>query len=282
MNLKVSIITVCFNSEHTIKETIESVKNQTYKNYEHIIIDGKSKDKTLDIVKSYCNNSDNIKYISESDTGIYNAMNKGIFMASGELIVFLNSDDTFKKNALETIIRYFDKDKTDIIYGNVAWQETFYNKTYIKYLNLQPLGVAPYESEVMSLNHLDKIKNAHNATFVKAKIMKDNLFDENLKICSDYKFFLKMYKQDRKVMYIPKTITTMKMGGVSTTQLEKGIEEHVKCELDILKETHVNIEKSIRKIRFNKYVKSISKRLLPKKIYIKLRYLNKGWKLSNE
>lgn len=280
--MKISIVTVCFNSKTTIEETLESVKKQTYSNYEHIIIDGKSIDGTVEILNQYkLLNPEKVKVISESDTGIYNAMNKGIKMSSGELIVFLNSDDTFNPNALEIINKNYSEN-TDIIYGNVSWEESFDGKTYIKNLNLKPDNIDNYNIEIMSREHLDKIKNAHNATFVKTEIMKNNLFDENLKICSDYKFFLTMYKQRKKVSYIPNIITTMKMGGISTTQLENGIKEHVKCELDILGETNIDIRKHINKIRIQKHIKNISKRIMPKNIYIKLRYINKGWILKND
>lgn len=203
-------------------------------------------------------------------------MNKGIKIASGDLIVFLNSDDIFENNALELIINSYSND-VDIIYGNVSWQEKFLDKIYIKKLNLIPENVDPYKIEIMSENHLKKIKNAHNATFVKTEVMKLNLFDEQLKICADYKFFLNMYKQEKKVIYIPQNITIMKMGGISTTQLEKCVEEHVKCELDIINKTNINLSRTKLNIRIQQKIKNIGKAILPKKIYIKYRYLNKGW-----
>jgi len=104
----ISIITVCFNSENTIKDTIESVLNQTYKNIEYLIIDGKSSDETLNIIKSFeekFNNSKiTFKWISEADKGIYDAMNKGLKMANGELIGILNSDDWYELETVKIIV----------------------------------------------------------------------------------------------------------------------------------------------------------------------------------
>ncbi len=105
-----SIITVCYNSEKTIERTIKSVLNQTESNYEYIIVDGGSTDKTLDIVKNYEDAfNGRLKYISEKDNGIYDAMNKGIGMAKGELIGLINSDDYYELDALENIKKEYEK-----------------------------------------------------------------------------------------------------------------------------------------------------------------------------
>ena len=105
----VSIITVSYNSEKTISKTIESVINQTYKNIEFIIIDGKSTDKTLEIIKLYKKNIS--KIICEKDDGIYYAFNKGLKLYSGDLIGFVNSDDVLMPNALEILVKYYNKHK---------------------------------------------------------------------------------------------------------------------------------------------------------------------------
>lgn len=118
MNPKFSIITVCFNSEKTIERTIVSVLSQSYKNFEYIIVDGASTDGTLNIIKSYTEKyPDKIKLISEKDNGIYDAMNKGIRVASGDLIGIVNSDDYYEIDALENISRAYDGKKYEIVYG---------------------------------------------------------------------------------------------------------------------------------------------------------------------
>lgn len=108
-NYKVSIITACYNSEKTIERTLKSVLAQTYSNYEYIIIDGMSTDDTLKIIDAYRNAfGSKLKVVSERDSGIYNAMNKGIKMASGELVGIINSDDWYEPDALQTIVYSFN------------------------------------------------------------------------------------------------------------------------------------------------------------------------------
>ena len=279
MGIKFSIINVCYNSISTIEETIESVRKQTYDEYEHIIIDGSSTDGTKDIIEKYAKSSNKVKFISENDKGIYNAMNKGIKLATGDFIVFLNSDDTFEKNSLQIINENYN-DFVEIIYGDVYWQEEFNGVRYEKKLDLRPdeYSISSRDDyDIFSKKYLGKIMSAHNASFIRADLMKNNLFDENLKICSDYKFFLNMHLQNRKIKYVPYRITNMKMGGISTTQLELGLEEHIKCELDTLGYTTLNKEKRQREIRIMNIIKKISLLILPKNYYVKLRYLNKGW-----
>ena len=110
--MKVSIITACFNSEKTIKTTIESVLHQTYSNIEYIIIDGKSSDSTIEIVKEYMPLfRGRLRYISEKDNGIYDAMNKGIRLSKGDVIGIINSDDFYELDAVENIIKYMNSEK---------------------------------------------------------------------------------------------------------------------------------------------------------------------------
>ena len=105
--MKVSIITVCFNSQETIKETIESVINQTYKNIEYIVIDGKSNDGTCSIINQF--NTSISKFVSEKDNGIYVALNKGIRMSTGDIVGFLHADDVFdNKTVIEKVVKSFD------------------------------------------------------------------------------------------------------------------------------------------------------------------------------
>ncbi len=114
----ITLITVCLNSEKTIEETILSIINQTYKNIEYIIIDGGSKDGTKSIINKYKKNIN--KYISEKDDGLYYAFNKGIKLVNGEIFGFVNSDDILLPNAIETLVKYYNKyPKIDFIFGSV-------------------------------------------------------------------------------------------------------------------------------------------------------------------
>ena len=117
-NPLVSIITVVYNGEKHIEQTINSVLNQTYSNIEYIIIDGDSTDNTLNIIKKY---EDKIAhFISEKDSGIYNAMNKGLALTKGEIISILNADDYYFENTLQQVVDIFSTSQSDIVYGNMA------------------------------------------------------------------------------------------------------------------------------------------------------------------
>ena len=117
--MKISIITIAFNAEATLANTLNSVFTQSYKNIEHIIIDGKSNDKTLKI----CNDFPHIsKIISESDKGVYDAFNKGLRLATGEIVGFLNSDDVFyNENSVQEIVNAFLSNEADIVYGDLNY-----------------------------------------------------------------------------------------------------------------------------------------------------------------
>lgn len=119
--LKVSVITVCRNAENVIEKTISSVVEQTYENIEYIIVDGASQDKTLEIVTRYAEKG-NIKYITEPDRGIYDAMNKGIRMSTGDYLEFLNAGDALiNHNVIEKVVDEITKCQADIVYGNILY-----------------------------------------------------------------------------------------------------------------------------------------------------------------
>lgn len=204
MNPKITIITVCFNAEKTIEETIKSVKMQTYKNIEYIIKDGKSKDNTLKIAKKYKNNIS--KIISSKDKGLYDAMNEGVKKASGEIIYFLNADDVLvDKHLIEEVAKEFEKDNDlDMVFGDV---EFFYlEKNKIVRI-----------SRNASINDL---KNGsmppHQGSFVKKKWLQKYPFDLKFKSSSDFDFFCNLLKESPKVKKINKVIAKMLIGGVSS------------------------------------------------------------------
>jgi glycosyltransferase involved in cell wall biosynthesis len=120
--LKISIITATYNSAKTIESTIQSVWSQTYPNVEHILIDGASKDSTQEIVQNFQNHHPSIRLISEQDKGIYDALNKGIQLASGDIIGFLHSDDFFdNERIIEKIVEQFEQKKCDGVYWNLCY-----------------------------------------------------------------------------------------------------------------------------------------------------------------
>lgn len=131
MSKKITVVTVCFNAESVLEQTMLSVLNQTYKNFEYLIIDGGSKDGTLDIIKKY---SDKVKWISEPDNGLYDAMNKGVKMASGEWINFMNAGDRFASNdVLEKIFAKEYPEDVKFLYSDNYYVDEKGNKTYAKH-----------------------------------------------------------------------------------------------------------------------------------------------------
>lgn len=267
MNLRFSIITVCYNSEKTIEKTIKSLLNQNYKNYEYIVVDGESNDSTLEIVNRYKSKFKNIKIISEKDKGIYDAMNKGINLCNGELIGFLNSDDYYEPNALELISNNYTKD-IDVIFGDTYLIDYYKEQVFEKRAEIYPI---------------DKLKEGkmipHTSTFVKSNLMKENNFDINYRIASDYKLILKLYKDNKIFKYIPYRINNMVIGGISTTENKKLLTEFSQCQKDILSYSSMT-EGEINRICLKMKIKNIiGKKLLTSNLYIKLKYINRGWKL---
>ena len=206
-NLKISIITVAFNSVDTIKETIESIIAQNYTNIEYIIIDGGSKDGTLDLAKKY---SKHIEYISsEPDNGIYDAMNKGINAATGDIVGILNSDDFYPNSfVLSNVASSFEKYNCDAIYGDLV---------YVKSDNVSKI-TRYWQAGKYSTS---KIKNGwmlpHPTFFVKREIyQRYGLYNTALKSAADYEMILKLlYKHNISVYYIPMILVNMRLGGES-------------------------------------------------------------------
>ncbi len=211
--MKLSIITPSYNSATTISRTIESVVAQNYSDLEYIIIDGASKDNTADIVKSY---QDKIKinFISEPDNGIYDGMNKGIKIASGEVIGILNSDDVFfDNNVLNTVADAFVKEGVDFVYGDIKYFSDDINKTsrYWK--------TGEYNS--LKLNNGWTIP--HPALFLRKEVYeKSGLYRDDFKIAGDYEFILRILKKHNfNLKYIPQVFVKMFDGGVSGRNLKQ-------------------------------------------------------------
>lgn len=220
-DVKVSIITVCFNSESTIARTVESVLRQTYGNIEYIIVDGGSVDKTLSIIRSYEKQfNGRMKIISESDNGIYDAMNKGILMASGDIIGMVNSDDYYEKNTVENVINFYQNDNAHVI---------FYG--------FQRDLLRGKEIDVVFYHHrnLRKININHPTCFVTSDVYKDyGMYDIRYKSSADYEFLLRMYLSG-KVKFVPiyKILSNFELGGTSLSGLS------VSETADILRSKHL-------------------------------------------
>lgn len=185
----VSIVTVTYNAENTLEETIKSILNQSYKNIEYIIIDGSSKDKTVDIIKKYEHNIH--IWVSEPDNGIYDAMNKGATLANGEWVIFINAGDfLYNEFVIEEFARLltFHQDYS-ILYGNIL--SKYKCGDYI---------VKPSRLE----NIIFHMPFCHQAAFVKRNLLVEYPFDINFRIIADHEWFLRMYKLNPlSFKYIP-------------------------------------------------------------------------------
>lgn len=204
--MKVSIITATFNSAHTIKNTISSVSNQSHKDVEHIFVDGASNDMTLNAIKKNCNYD--YKIISEPDSGIYDALNKGVRIANGDIICILHSDDFFNsKHALEKIVHTFQNHSVNGVYSDLNYVSK----------NDTSKVVRKWKSGSYSKG---KIKNGwmppHPSLFLRTSIAKRYIYDINYNISADYDFFLRI-KNDPKfnLFYLPEVLICMRTGGKS-------------------------------------------------------------------
>lgn len=213
--MKVSIITATYNSEVHIADCIKSVYNQTYNNIEHIIVDGASKDKTLEIINSTPNRI--TKVISEPDKGIYDAMNKGIKAATGDVIGILNSDDFFTSdNIIETVVDNFKKDNIDALYGDVHFVNPDDLSKTVRYYSSAIFRPALFRFGFMP---------AHPSFYMKKECYnKYGLYGLDYKIASDYDLLIRyLHKEKIKYRYIKRDFVTMRTGGVSTQNFNSNV-----------------------------------------------------------
>lgn len=208
--MKISIITVCLNSEQTIEQTIRSVVEQDDCDYEYIIIDGESTDRTLETIRKYEENISMV--ISEPDNGLYDAMNKGIALATGDIIGIINSDDWYEPKILKEVRKYFLETDAEVIYGNL-------NIVY-------PNG----ELRVLIPTDIEKIRYGmeipHPTVFIKRDVYERlGTFELKYKIAADYDFILRLYTGGVKFGYQNRIFANFRFGGVSNKQAEKCMEE---------------------------------------------------------
>ena len=212
-SIKVSVITPVFNGAEFIAECIESVQAQDYLNIEHIVIDGGSTDNTIDIVTSY-----GVKYISEADAGIYDAFNKGIRNASGEIIHILNADDLYADTkAVSAIVSNMTSNNLDLCHG---YAEQFNDKNIV----VKKIGKNVNKKEL-----LKKMRVAHPATFVSRSVYDQfGSFSVGFKIAADHDFRVRVWDKI-EIGFTPRTIVKMRIGGVSTSQFVQSYRESMAC-----------------------------------------------------
>jgi glycosyltransferase involved in cell wall biosynthesis len=213
-NRKFSIVTVSFNSVKTIEKAILSVLNQTYKNFEYIIIDGGSTDGTLEIINKYKSNFS--YFVSEKDSGISEAFNKGIKVSSGEIIGILNSDDWYELDALEIIDKLDAEKDADIFIGALKYWNSEDNISKVIYADRK------YKNSItFRMPHLN-----HPASFFKKKVYDDiGLFDVKYKYAMDYDIFLRAYLKNKKKAFVDQVVSNMLIGGVANKNRRKAYVE---------------------------------------------------------
>lgn len=210
--LRISMITICYNAEKTIAKTIESVLSQDYENLEYIIVDGGSKDHTVDIIKGYGNKK--IRWISEKDNGISDAFNKGIKMATGDLIGLINADDYLLPHALKNLALACHDD-TDVLYGN-----TIVNDEKNELRLIKRAGTA--EGLEYSLPFI------HQSSLVRKKAYEQyGGYSEEYRICMDYDLFARFYRRGAKFQFVDTVVSCFAYGGTSCRHPFQTIAEDV-------------------------------------------------------
>ncbi len=242
----ISVITVVLNGEKYLEETILSVLNQTYDNVEYIIIDGGSTDGTLDLIKKYEHAID--YWVSEKDRGIYDAMNKGIVLATGDWINFMNAGDGFYDT--ESILKIFTE-SIEEVYGVI------YGDTLIIYNNkLQRISKAlPIEN----INY--GMVFSHQSCFTRSHICKTKKFSLDFRFAADFHFFISLYKEGVCFLYFPEVISYMRAGGLSDTYRLKVISEYEIISKQYENNTKISLAFLFKKI--DQKARIIIKKLIP-------------------
>ncbi|CAK8711428.1 hypothetical protein GCAAIG_00720 [Candidatus Electronema halotolerans] len=202
---KITVITVVLNDASNVEKTFFSVANQSYSEIEHVIIDGGSVDETVDIIKDYIkkNQERNILFLSEKDDGIYDAMNKGIYLATGKYIVFMNCGDIFFD---DTVIEKFasEQHQDDFVFGNTILRKQDEKEIICK-------------AEIENI--LKKMPFVHQSCFVRATLQKRLKFDTSFRISADYDFLLRAYKKGCTFKKLDRFIAIHKTDGISNSSV---------------------------------------------------------------
>jgi len=209
--MKISIITACFNSAATIRDTLKSVSQQTYPDIEHIIVDGASSDDTLNIVSEFPHVG---KVASGRDKGIYDAMNKGIRFSSGDVIGILNSDDVYANgNVISMVMEEFKRSSAEAVYADLQ---------YVKHNDLNKVTRTWHSGNFSKRKFYFGWMPPHPTFFVRKQVYEQlGTFNCNFRSAADYEFMLRvLLKNNVRVAYIPEVIVKMRAGGVSNATIK--------------------------------------------------------------
>jgi len=206
--MKVSLITVTYNTAAYVKSCIESVLSQDYADIEYIIVDGASTDGTVEIVKGY---GDRIStFVTEPDKGIYDAMNKGLKLATGDLVGILNADDFYPHNqVVSTVVKAFEENDTDTLFADLVYVDAEETDKIVRYFPGKGFHPGQMKRGIMP---------PHPTYFVKRYLYEQHgLFDTSYKICADFDLMVRLFvKENVSYQYLPEVLVHMRAGGVST------------------------------------------------------------------
>lgn len=231
---KISIITASFRSESTIIDTLRSVNMQTYENIEHIVVDGASNDKTLEIVKSEGKRVSMV--LSEQDNGIYEAFNKGLGLANGEIIGFLNSDDFYcAENVIEKVIKAFEDESVEACYGDLVYVDRNNTEKITRHWKSRSYSTGIFKNAFVP---------AHPTLFLRKSVYKKaGNFNLNYRLAADYEFMLRIFHQlNIKSIYIPEILVKMRTGGATGESIDS-IKRQNKEIFNVLEQHGVSISK---------------------------------------
>lgn len=221
--MKISLVTVTFNSYRTLRDTIQSVLSQTYPDIEYIIVDGCSQDKTVDIIKEYEPLFDGrLKWISEKDQGLYDAMNKGFQMATGDMVGIINSDDLLAEaTAIEKVIDCFEGHKDiDCVYADLYYVSQYDTSKIVRH------WITGKQRSFSKGWH-----PAHPTFYVKREIYsKYGLFDLDFKFAADFELMLRLVEKEHiRLFYLPEPLVRMRLGGTTSKNLTNIRKGNIEC-----------------------------------------------------
>lgn len=212
----VSIVTVTYNSEKTLEITMESVLAQTYDRIEYLIIDGASSDGTVSLAESYRERMEQkgicLRIVSEPDSGIYDAMNKGIQLAEGDIIGILNSNDWYEPDAVETVVKEFAQENCDLLFANIRMHKRD-GSSFVKKARIRSFQTSRDWN--------------HPTMFVRADVYKSHPF-RNKGIHDDYGCYLQIAKEGYRMITLDKVLANFRMGGVSNHKSLKEAVQRIK------------------------------------------------------
>ena len=244
--MRVSIITVTFNSARTLPDTLQSVLSQDYTDIEHILVDGASTDGTQDIIREYAQQHPSVHYLSEKDSGIYNAINKGLTLATGDIVGILNSDDVLADtNTISTIVKAFTDTHAQVVYGNLIYYNPLTNKV------IRHWRSNDFHRSSLSFGWMP----AHPTFYCTHEVYKQvGGYDESFRISADYDFMLRVLMRNYHTYYVPTNLIRMSIGGASNRNC-RAMATKSSEDLRVLRKNHVGwgvltvFFKNIRKIR---------------------------------